>query len=763
MPDAAARTAKRQRLAQRRKALGLTQEALAALLDVERSTVVRWERGETEPLPSIRPKLAETLRVSADRLDDLLAVSRPGSPVLAGVPHQLPAAVADFTGRAAELAALTQVLDDAGADGPGTVVISAIAGTAGVGKTALAVYWAHQVAQRFPDGQLYVNMRGFGRAGPPVTPADTLGRFLAALGLPADRVPSSAEARADAYRSMLADKRMLIVLDNAADAAQVRPLLPGGPGCLVAVTSRSQLTGLVAAEGARPLILDVLSEADARELLARRIGPERAAAEGGAIGRLAEQCARLPLALVIAAARAALHPGLPLAGLVAELEDASARLDALEAGDAASSVRTVFSWSYHSLSQPAARMFRLLGVHLGPDITVPAAASLAGLPVQATRLLLNKLTGVHLLTETVPGRFAFHDLLRFYATERARAEENEAGRDGAIRRVLDHYLHAAHAADRMLAPARDSLSIGRPGPGVAAGQPGSYQEALAWFEAEHQVLLAAVELAQTARLDVYAWQIPWVMVNFFDLKGHWHDAVTVHHCALAAAGRTGDRAGQARTHRGLSAALIHLDSDDDARAHLRRALRLYTQLGDRIGQARVHLDLARVVDRLGRRRHSPGHAERALRHAEQALELLQAAGHQAGQGRALNSVGWYRAQLGDYQLALARCSQAVRLCHELGDLLGEAAAWDSLGFVHRHLGAHPDAIACYHRAIDLTGQLGGRYHQADALAHLGDTHQDAGDPPKARGAWLQALAILDDLGHPDTCQVRARLGGPERK
>jgi DNA-binding SARP family transcriptional activator/Tfp pilus assembly protein PilF len=665
-------------------------------------------------------------------------------------PRQLPAPVAHFAGRAGELDRLTTLLEP-GRPGPRMVVISAISGTAGVGKTALAVHWAHRVAGRFPDGQLYADLRGFDPTGAPAAPEAVIRRFLGALGVPADRIPPAPGVREDLYRSMLADKQMLIVLDNAGDAGQVRPLLPGGPGCVVVVTSRCQLTGLVATEGAQPLALDLLTEADARELLARRLGEERIAAEPDAVTELTWRCARLPLALAIVAARAALDPDLPLARLAADL---TGRLDAFDTGEAASSLRPVLSWSYQMLSRPAARMFRLLSVHHGPDISLPAAASLAAVPTDEARRLLGELARANLLSSHRRGRFSFHDLLRAYAAERAGAEEDEAAREAAGRRVLDHYLHAAYAADRRLAPDREPVDLGAPRDGVVPEEPADYDQALAWFRAEHQVLLAATALAGRAGHDAYAWQIPWSLVNFFDLEGHWHDAAAVQRTALAAAGRLGDRAGQARAHYGLSGALLQAGSPEGARAQLEHALRLCADLGDQVGQARVSLDLARVTEALG-------DTNTALHRAQQALSLLRAAGHRAGQGRALNSVGWYHAHLGDHEQALALCTQAVRLCRELDDRLGEAAAWDSLGYIHRRQGRYPDAIACLQRAIELTRQLGGRYHQADALTHLGDAHREAGSPREARHAWRQALDILDDLGHPDAEKVRAKIHAAE--
>lgn len=302
-PTAAAR---REALAQRRKAVGLTQEALAEILAVERSTVARWERGHSEPLPWMRPKLARALKISADRLEALLAAVGLVGPE--AVPRQLPPAVADFTGRAAELRALTQILDQVGDDTPGTVAISAIGGTAGVGKTALALRWAHQAAHRFPDGHLYVNLRGFDLSGTAATPGEAILGFLDAFGVPPERIPANLEGQVGLYRSLLAQRRMLIVLDNAHDEYQVRPLLPASSGTLVLITSRNRLAGLAATDAARLLSLDVLSHDEARQLLSARIGQARTAAEPEAINQIAQLCACLPLALAVAAARAAARP-----------------------------------------------------------------------------------------------------------------------------------------------------------------------------------------------------------------------------------------------------------------------------------------------------------------------------------------------------------------------------------------------------------------------------------------------------------------------
>jgi hypothetical protein len=467
------------------------------------------------------------------------------------VPRQLPPAVPRFAGRGAEMAALTGLLERA-PGAAGTVAISAIDGTAGIGKTALAVHWAHQVADRFPDGQLYVNLRGFGPADP-MAPEEGLRAFLDALQVPAGQVPATEAGQQGLYRSLLARKRMLIVLDNARDPGQVRPLLPGVPGCMVLVTSRNQLTGLAAAEGAHLLTLDILTGTEAHELLADRIGAARLTAEPDSAAELIRLCARLPLALAITAARAGAHPRRTLAALAAELRDARNRLDTLATGEQATDVRAVFSWSYNSLRAPAARMFRLLGLHPGPDITVPAAASLAGLPRGPASAALAELAGANLVTEHAPGRYAVHDLLHVYAAEHAHAEDGEASCRAAIHRMLDHYLHTCHAAAHLMQAQRGTLTLAPAQPGVTAERLADHERALAWFKAEHHVLVAIAGLAAASGFDTCAWQLPWSMATFLDWQGHWHDWAATQRIALAAVTRQDDKGAQATVRRAFAA------------------------------------------------------------------------------------------------------------------------------------------------------------------------------------------------------------------
>ncbi len=682
------------------------------------------------------------------RAADPGAAASSGPGAAPGVPRQLPSAVAHFTGRAGELAALDEMLDDAGRTARGTVVIGAVTGTAGVGKTALAVRWAHHAAERFRDGQLYVNLRGFDPSGVPVTPGEAIRRFLDALGVPAERVPQDLDSKAALYRSLLAGKRVLIVLDNARDEQQVRPLLPAAAGCLVIITSRSQLAGLAAGEGARLLALDVLSHDEARQVLAVRLGG-RAAAEPGAVDAIARLCGRLPLALTVAAARAAARPRLPLADLAAMLRDARGRLDALDIGDPAMNVRAVLSWSVGRLSPAAARMFALLGLHPGPDVTAAAAASLTGTQPSAADRVLEELAGC-LLSEHLPGRYASHDLLRAYATECAETLDVGARRT-AVGRMLDHYLHTARAAAMLLSPTREQVGPALPAPGVTPEVLASHQQALDWFTVEHEVLSASVALAAGTGFDTCAWQLAWAMDDYLRKIGRWHELDVIERTGLAAATRLGDLAGQAAIRRRLGDTQALLGDYPQASAHLSECLQLYGRLGDRAGQANVHLDLCHVFENQGRLADGLGHAEQALSHA-------RAAGYKAGQGAALSNIGWFHALLGDYERARGICWEALTLFQELGSHHREAAVWDNLGYAEHHLGNLTQAAAYYQRSLALFRETGNRLHQAVILDHLGDNSRAAGDLGEARNAWQLALDIFDDLHRPDAELVRAKLG-----
>ena len=494
---------------------GRQAEALDAFRDADR--LLEDELG-VDPGPGLRAMQQRIVNMDPALLDPTpiassAPVAAPASRLRAAtpVPAQLPGDVAHFTGRVEQLNTLTELSARAGV----TAAVTAIAGSAGIGKTALAMHWAHRHAESFPDGQLYVNLRGFDPVGTPVPAEAAIHGFLDALGVEPAQIPPGLEERAGLYRSLLAGRRMLVVLDNARDANQVRPLLPGSAGCLVLVTSRDQLSGLIAVHGAQSLTLDLLTPWEARDLLAHRLGAARVATQSEVVGELVELCARLPLALNITAARAAMRPDFPLAVFAAELRETRDRLAVLDAGDPATNVRAAFSWSYQTLSPAAARMFRLLGVHPGPDITVPAAASLTALDRDQARTALNELTSAHLLTEHTPGRYTFHDLLRAYATEQTHSHDTDEQRSQALHRALDHYIHTVRRADRLLNSPGDQAPLAVPEPGVTPETPADGQQAWNWFTAEHQVLLAAIAQAAAHGLDTRIYQLAETLPIFY--------------------------------------------------------------------------------------------------------------------------------------------------------------------------------------------------------------------------------------------------------
>ena len=657
------------------------------------------------------------------------------------VPAQLPAGPPGFVGRAAELTELSRLR----AAGAATVVLC---GMAGVGKTALAVRWAHQAREAFPDGQLYVDLRGYD-PDPPVPAADALASLLRALGVRDAAVPAALDDRTALLRTVTSRRRMLVVLDNAATVEHVRPLLPGTEKSFVVVTSRDRLSGLVAREGAGRLQLDPLPAANATGLLRDSIGP-RAAADPAAVASLSEQCARLPLALRVAAEFAAGRPELPLASLVAQLADEQRRLDALDAGgDRRTAMRSVLSWSYRHLPEPAARMFRLLSLHGAVPFGVGAAAALAGLPSGEAGTLLDQLCQAYLIDRAGSDRYQMHDLLRAYASELVGGVDKGPQRRAAVRRLLNYYLHSAHAADLRLEPHRMPITLPR-ARAVSPERMPSPAAALAWLTAEHPALLMAIGLAARSGLDEYTWRLAWTMLTFFERRGNWQDYADTQRAALAATERLDDRFGQAHAHRCLARVYGRLRRDDEAEVHLRRALDLYRELGDRGGQARTCLNLSMIAERGGR-------YPEAMRHDREAYELFVLAGDRHGQGLALNQIGCDHLPLGNGEQALVECGRALAIFEEFDDVSSQAAVWDSLGAAHHALRQTARAVECYEQAVALYRRLGNLYHEADSLINLGETYEASGDRDAALAQWKPALEILEELQHGRADEVRARL------
>jgi len=542
---------------------------------------------------------------------------------------------------------------------------------------------------------------------------------------------------------------VLVVADNARDADHVRPLIPGNPDCLVLITSRHQLTSLVVAEGATAIPLDLPTLDEARGLMIGRLGRQRVAAETGAVDALVHRCARLPLALSVVAARAALRPAFPLASIVGELDSAGNQLDRMHGGDAVTDVRTVFSWSYRRLAT-AAPVFRLLGLHPGPDIDAAATASLAARPVDDARAALAELAEANLTQETTPGRYALHDLMRAYAGELAEQIDDTCRRREALRRMLDFYLHTSHAATGLLAPHDEALDLDPAVAGTAHLTLKDQHDALGWFAAEIATLLAVTRLAAESGFDTHAWQLAATMHTYLHRQGRWQEAADAHRGALRAAERLGSSRARAHAHQLLGRAMAQVDVLD-ARRHLRSAYDLFVVLGATAAAARTQQAIGITYEQ--------DDPARSLPHARLALRLASLAGDTHLQGRVLNGLGWLHALLGNHAEAETFCRRALALMIEAGDDDGTADAWDSVGFVLHHRGDLPGAVRCFDQALGLYRALGNRYYLAMTLVHLGETHRTAGHPDLARRAWREALDIFTDLRSPDAEQLRRRLAG----
>ncbi len=719
----------------------------AEALEVYRTTTARLadELG-IDPGPELRAAHAQVSR----------AEQPAGQPAAASIarPAQLPMDLSTFGGRRAELDHLRHLLDS----GDPPVTIIAIDGMPGAGKTTTAVHLAHEVVDRYPDGQLYVNLRGFDPSGLAVPPTAALLSFLAALGVHGDRVPPDLATQSALYRTCLAGKRMLVVLDNARDREQVLPLLPGSPSCLVIVTSRNRMTGLVAMEGARPYTLDAVSASEAREILALRLGA-RSDEQHEAVDRIVEVCSGLPLALAMVAARAATYPDLPLTAIADELRTGHGNLDALS-HDETRGVRAVFSWSYEALRPQAALLFRLLSWHWGPDISAHACASLLGVPVREAQTALVELNRTRLVTEHVPGRFLMHDLVRAYAMELSTELDAPDVREQAAHRMFDYYLHSTHAANRPLMPHRE-VPLTPLTPGVTPETLFDDGTAIQWLAAEYHVVLMAIGQAIERGKADYAWRLAWAIQLYQHYMGFLRDWALTAQVTLEATRAAGDLRGQVFTERSLAGAYFMLGDGKASLQHLYNTLDLINAGGWADEEsAYVERNIGEVMI-TGTVDLQPDY-EAAISHFERAHKYYTKMNHMQGVAYTLEGQAVAYMRTGDPERSIDLLNQALPLHRQLNDRTGEGYAYARLADTYLQLGRLDEAEAWLDKAIDLHTKSQHRLMEIDNLVLLGDIRTAQNDAEGARQAWRQALEVAERFGALTTVvELRTRLGESE--
>jgi DNA-binding SARP family transcriptional activator len=664
-------------------------------------------------------------------------------------PAQLPADLPYFTGRDEAQRRTLSLINGHALTQVSTPVL-AIDGIPGIGKTSLAIHLAHQLSDIYPDGQLYVDLQGFDREESELPPAEALQGFLNALGVPDAEIPVARHARSGLYRSVLAGRRILVVLDNAHSVEQVRPLLPGAPGCLVLVTSRKRLTGLATAHGAHLMTLDVLSPDDARSFLISRIGEARTSADPEAVDEIIARCGRLPLALAMVAARALVHSDHRLSDIARELRDAPGGLDGFCGDDVGSDIRAVFSWSYRMLGADAARMFRLLSLHPGPDIAIPAMASLAGVPLTEARLLVGELVRTGLLREHLVGRYSAHDLIRAYAQELVHLYDDGQARDHAFERLVSHYRQTAYQADLFLRPSY-VLDPPEPREAVATTALSDDNQAIAWFTADRQVIKAVIQREIENGHATSAWRLASSLQRFHQREGWWHDWASISRACLRAVATSGDDFGRAYVTRALSGAEYHLGNRESATALLYESLDLFVMLGDRWQEAMIYHNLGQVCD-----------AEKnyldALAHFERALRIFESLGERYRQAISLCCIGSAHTALGRPDICMDLITRATSIADALGDAeLQGHCFWTRAECLHAR-GDLSAALAAWRSAATLFEQTSYRIGLVDTLLHQGDTSLALGDPAGARATWQRALDLLGSQRHlPLATRLEERL------
>jgi tetratricopeptide (TPR) repeat protein/transcriptional regulator with XRE-family HTH domain len=717
---------------------GLSWRRLSDLIGYTPSWLSKIKHG-APPSAELARKCDQVLEADGQLI--ALAASAGGPVRLA----QLPAAAATFVGREAELHALSGILSYEGE--PGTPQLVAIDGPPGGGKTALALRVAHSVAEQYSDGQLYVDLRGYSPDGQPRVVDEVLEEFLTALGVQMEVIPAGLEARAKLYRSVLADRRVLVVLDNAADSQQLEPLLPASAGCGVVVTSRKRLGGLTVT-GDRRITLGPMSEEESITLLCKVIGKERASAEPDAVKALASRCGHLPLALRIAAERVATHPHHSVSLLVEELASEELRLEALATDDSVA-VKTVFSWSYRDLPADAAQMFRLIGLHPGSHIRTGAAAALAGRPLMRARRLLDRLTGVHLLEGLGNDRYRMHDLLRVYAAEEAVDRESTEERTLALRRLVDWYLHNTYAANHALAPQRHDPVLEKSEFTVDVAE-FDYESALQWCELEMSNIATATRIAVEIGENVAGWKLPAGSFNYLQLRKRWTAWVASHEIGVLAARRAGDRYGEAWVLNNLAIAYRDLRRTDEAKDCFIEARALRIEQGDRVGQAWSLTGIGFIGFDQSR-------FDAAALHFGEALDIFREVGDRHGEGIALANLGDAYRCLSDYDRAIDTLEPAIALFRDIQDRYGECYTLVKLGETYSELARQADALDCFQRALDTRRELGDRWGVGEALHKRGLVLFDSGQPEPAAESLREAVEIFDDLGDPRAADVREIL------
>ncbi len=669
---------------------------------------------------------------------------RPAEPVtataafVAQVPAQLPTDVADFTGRSEQVKHLCDILASAGADDSGAVRIALVAGSGGLGKTSLAVHAAHRVRASFPDGQLYVDL--LGATAHPLLPADVLARFLRDLGVSGRDIPADEDERAGRYRTVLAGRRVLVVLDNARDAAQVRPLLPGTAPCAVLITTRSRMPDLASSQ---LVDLNVLDDDEALVLFTKVVGDERATAEPEATAELLLACAGLPLAIRICAARLATRPGWTIRTMAGRLSNEHRRLDEMRVGDLA--VRASFQVSFTSLpaaAQPGdiapADAFRMLGLWHGPSVSSAAAAALFGTAEYLAEDALETLVDAHLLEAAESGRYKFHDLLRVYASERAVADLSGSDRDAAAGRLLGWYMRAADAAATAVSPYRYNIPLDPAPEAAPALSFATADEALAWYDSERVNVVAATRQAAASGRHDIAWRLPAPLYGIFNRRGNWTDCIDTNRIALDSARAAGNRQGEAWALNNLGMAL-GVTRKSESIGDLEQALAIRHEIGDRMGEAQAALNLADTYEALDR-------WDEAIDLLRRALDLNREVGNRYGEAVGLGNLGAALLHLDRAEEAIGPLQESRSTFAEIGYLDGTGYALYHLGRCDLSLGRAADALDCLLEALASHQATGNRNRQAVTMRSLGHAYVRLGQAARAAECWIQAAAIFEELG-----------------